>query len=202
MKVRENILLKKVKAIQQQNLKTEKYISISVIEDQQEQILREYYLNPWHQIVHIALSIERYQQNLNLLALDLNLSMSALQTIVNNLIRMKIIAENNNLFYSVIHNLHLPKENNLFRIWSAGLKLMSINRSSLPTSNTTSNTDSNVTSDFSYDFSVVFSADQNTYLSIKEKFMQFLQTIRPLVEKAPEKNVYQLNFDLFNWTKD
>jgi hypothetical protein len=51
-----------------------------------------------------------------------------------------------------------------------------------------------------YAFSLTFSADEETRDAIHSEFLKFLQTIEPLVTKAPSDEIYGLRFDLFRWS--
>jgi uncharacterized protein (TIGR02147 family) len=48
-------------------------------------------------------------------------------------------------------------------------------------------------------FMGTFSADEATFDKIKTRFRAFLKEVEPLISRAPSKNVYQMNFDLFTW---
>ena len=50
-----------------------------------------------------------------------------------------------------------------------------------------------------YNFVASFSASENEKEEIHREFLKFLNKIESIVKKASNKNLYQLNFDLFKW---
>ena len=85
-------------------------------------------------------------------------------------------------------NLHLPEDSDIFLPYSIGLKTLGANKfySTAPEGR--------------YNFSVVFSADEKTKNDIRSKFLDFLKKVKPLVEKSKEKDVFQMDFNLFPWS--
>lgn len=85
--------------------------------------------------------------------------------------------------------MHLPKESYLFE---AQRKLF-LYRCLEHQDRTRSESD--------YNFGVTFTASPEVKEEIRKKFAEFLSSIQPLVEESDPEHVYQLNFDIFNWSE-
>ena len=99
---------------------------------------------------------------------------------------MGVVKESHGKLEIIVKELHLPSNHNLFPVHRKLLRLKSLEKME--------NAD-----DSAYSLSVVFSADEQTKQQIKTEFIKFLKKAHKLVEGAPEKEVFQLNFDLHNW---
>ncbi len=150
-------------------------------------LLADYYLDPMVQIVHVALSVERYSLNPVLLCKEFHLDGPQIHSIISSLERMGLVVRENNRLIPRETSLHLPKSSPIFRAWRNQLKLLSTQKLN------------QLTEKDGYSFSVVFSASENTRKEIHSKFLEFLKSIESLVGEAKSKNVYQMSFDLFPW---
>jgi uncharacterized protein (TIGR02147 family) len=152
-------------------------------------LFNEYFLNPHMQIVHVALNIKRFQHIDNLTDL-LNINSVALADILRKLETLKLIEFKNNRYVVINQTMHLPKNSNLLHPHQALLRVKSIEHQqnkSLDSGN--------------YAFSVTFSADEEARKKIQEDFLKYLKSVQKTVQNAGTEEVYQINFDLFSWTK-
>lgn len=150
-------------------------------------LLTDYYLDPLVQIIHVALSVERFSLNPLLLGKEFHLDGPQIHAIILSLERMGLVIRENGRLLPRETNLHLPKNSPVFRAWRNQLKLLSVQRlNQLPEAK-------------AYSFSVVFSASENTRKEIHSRFLEFLKSCESLVGEAKSKNVYQMSFDLFPW---
>lgn len=153
----------------------------------QHSLVSDYYLDPMMQIVHVALSIERFSINPLDLAKELHLDGQQIHAMISQLERMGLVSREHGRLVPQDTNLHLPKHSPVYRAWRNQLKILSTQRlNQLPDAK-------------SYSFSVVFSASENTRKEIHGRFLDFLKSIETLVGEAKSKNVYQMAFDLFPW---
>jgi uncharacterized protein (TIGR02147 family) len=146
-----------------------------------------YYLDPIHQIIHISLTIPKFQNDLSLLSQALSLSQSRLLELIENLERLSLIKREKNKWISQSRNIHLPTSSPLYRPWRQMSRSLASQR--LQT----------LSSEEAYQFSVVFSADRETRNQIHAKFLEFLKQTESTVKSAQPKETFQLSFDLFSW---
>ncbi len=165
------------------------YLSAKAVQPDQTNsaLLADYYLDPIVQIVHVALSIERYSLNPMLLCKEFHIDGPHIHSIISSLERMGLVVRENSRFVPLETSLHLPKSSPIFRAWRNQLKLLSTQRLN------------QLNDKEGYSFSVVFSASETTRKEIHARFLEFLKSCESLVGEAKSKNVYQMSFDLFPW---
>jgi transcriptional regulator with XRE-family HTH domain len=176
---------REIQGIQKQYLKTDKHIKTPISNISLE-VLSEYYLDPWLQILHIALSIENFRKAPLLLGGKFSLSKERVIIYLKTLEKMKLIEWKGEVKV-LVESLHLPRDSSIFWAWRTQLINMGTERSK------------NLPIDESYNFSVVFSGDEKTRLGLQKKFLLFLQEAEKMVSSAKAKGLYQMNFDLFPW---
>lgn len=179
-------LKKRINAKQAQKLNTEQHIdsaspaNMLISSD-------DYYLDPIIQIVHVSLTIGRFQKEPHLLCSALNISKEKLESTLIQLEKMNAISRHAKGVKVLVNDIHLSKDSRLYQVWRNQLKFISINQlNSLPV-------------DHCYSFSVLFSADESARVTIQNAFLEYLNKIKDIVEAAPKKETYQLSFDLFPW---
>lgn len=184
---RKKILTSQIQELRSTQLDSQKYIQANP-DALDESSLEKYYMDPLNQLVHICLSIPRYQSNLQLLSQDLSITPSNLGFIVDFLEKTSIIKQTPAGYQTVIKNIHLPKSSSVHKAWRTQLKLFSLdrlNRLSTPED---------------YTFSVLFSSNEKVREKVKAEFLSFLSKAEHLVKDSPMEETYQMNFDLFGWT--
>jgi len=150
-------------------------------------LLADYYLDPMVQIVHVALSVERYSINPILLCKEFHIDGPQIFSIISSLEKMGLVVRENSRLTPRETSLHLPKSSPIYRAWRNQLKLLSTQKLN------------QLNEKSGYSFSVVFSASENTRKEIHSKFLEFLKSCESLVGEAKSKGVYQMSFDLFPW---
>lgn len=150
--------------------------------------IEEYYLDPVHQLVHVALDIPRFKSSLKLLAEVTGIALSRLQDAARTLERLGFVARENGELVVKMTALHLPKTSPFYDPWRAQLRLLGLQRAQA------------LAKDEHYAFSVVFSAALTTDQRIKTRFFDFLKQLESEVGSAASERVYQLNFDLLPWS--
>ena len=92
--------------------------------------------------------------------------------------------------YQVHHDhMHLPVDSPIYRAYRTMLRLKSLERCQrLP-------------NDRAYSFSVVFTANETIRQDIRQAFLGFLATVEAMAQGAPDEDLYQMNFDLFDWSR-
>ena len=175
-----------INGVQRQHMQTEKHISAASHSPDVDMMM--YYLEPIHQIVHVAFAIPRYQNNAQSLARDLSLEDAEFERILANLVALKLIHRTVNGVRLLVENLHLPRESVLYRPWLNQMKLASLNRLQQNTNKE------------GYAFAVTFSADEDTRKQILAKFFDFLRDTEEKAHSTHHEHVYQMSFELFSWT--
>lgn len=177
-------LKNKIKEVQRRNLKTEKVLSLVKLSDE---VITSYYLNPLNIIIHMYATLDRIK-NIKSIADSLKISESSVQKTVNNLVRMGILKIENGEIISVLNNLHLPSDSPLC---IPHQKIMSQYIQSFK--------DFRGGDHVGYNTMFTFSANNETYVKIKNEFLQCLKKIDQLIDNSPSTQVYQIQFDLFPW---
>lgn len=180
-------ILKDIELIQSKKMKTESHLSRSEVVKPNLNI-DLYYTEPWLQIIHMCLTIPKYSKQPLLLGPLLRLSETEIQGHIAALKSLKLVTESKGKVIPTKDDIHMPTEHPLYATYRTMTRLKSIEQMArLPI-------------DKRYSFSVVFSSNPQTRAKIHQEFLQFLKKVKSLVESNKESHVYQLNFDLFDWT--
>jgi uncharacterized protein (TIGR02147 family) len=186
---RKKKLLQEIKKLQKQHSKTSAHIEVNVHE---RNIVNrdDYHLDPFNQIVHLCISIPKLRDNPKAIAKALFVPLVTVTNSLKKLEKMDIIKVENGKIVDEARDLHIPKDSPLFLAWKNSLNLLSQNRIRL------------LGDSKSYNFSVVFTADEEVQKEIHHQFMLFLKKVKKMVEKCEDKEVFQMNFDLFSWSEE
>jgi len=154
--------------------------------------LTEYYLDPFNQIVHVCLFIEAYRLDPGCLARDLHQPPLRISGALATLARLGLIKQKKAKgggWELLTTSLHLKRQSPVYRPWRNQLKLLAMNRLDM------------VRDADSYSFANIFSADRATFEEIQVRFLQFIRNVdTECIKPAPDRNVFQMAFDLFPWT--
>lgn len=183
---RKSALEEKIEKIRHRHFDTRAHLAADIIDNAVG--LHEYYLDPVYQLVHAALSLEKYTTSLKSLAEDLGIALSRILDAAMGLERLGIIERSDGNIQILRPAMHLPKESPFYEGWRAQLRLLGLQRTQA------------IAKESHYAFSVVFSAGLKTDQEIKMKFFEFLKSIESEVGSAPCERVYQMNFDILPWT--
>ncbi len=184
---RKNDLIRQIQKIRSEKQRTESSTKVSQLEVDP-RTLTKYYLDPMCSVVHMYLTINRYAKNPKLIAEDLGFSKAKVGQYLEILEEMKIVSLDKGVYRVVRDDIHLPKESELITGYRTMMRLKALERM-----NQSDAADP-------YSFSVIFSAGHKCRAQVQSKFMKFLTEVQELTEKTSEEAVYQMNFDLLNWT--
>lgn len=151
-----------------------------------------YYLDPTIQIVHVALSCECYknieaQELAPILAKEIGFDPSHIDRAIELLQKQRLIVWENGAWRTEHDTLHLSPDSPLYDAWKIAIGALSQGRLH------------SIDKSQKHGFSVTFSADEEAALKVKILFLEFIKKSQKIVEEAPPKSLYQLNFDLFSW---
>jgi hypothetical protein len=181
-----NKLVNKAQLISLSNTQSDAYLNKDKAELDTAK-MNEYYLNAENQLVHLALSISRYQQDIEGLKKDLKLSSSQFTKIIILLERLDLIQVNEDDVTLKKSNLHLAPDSPYFESWKNQFTLKAFEWNK-----TLEEKDK-------YNFTVSFTANDETKEKIRLEFLKILKSVEKDVSNAPSKNLYQMSFDLFKW---
>ena len=153
-----------------------------------ERKLTDYYLDPLNQLVHICLSIPKYQSDVKRLAQDLMYPIEDIVQVLNRLESMEIIGNRGGKYVTLMKKVHLSREKSVYRSWRSQTKLLSLERLC------------RFPKEEDYSFSVTFSSNEDCKVKIQSAFLEFLKNVERWVAESSLEEAYQLNFDLFPWT--
>ncbi|MGE0615738.1 MAG: TIGR02147 family protein [Bacteriovoracia bacterium] len=187
LKVRRDQLRVRIQAIQAQHRESHEHLEATPVRLATD-ALGEYYLDPLHQIIHICLTIKRYQDDLVKLATDLERPLARVRATVMKLEKMGLAEKKGASWRAIQKEIHLVKESPVYPAWRNQLRLLSLQRLQAVE-----------TDEQSYSFSVVFSSDMKTRNQVHAAFLEFLKATERKVKGTEPEHTFQLNFDLFKW---
>lgn len=188
VKKRKDAIRLELEQLREQALESKEHLEAK-IEALSEEHLREYFLDPINQVVHICLSIQRYQTDPQQLATDLGISATELGEVITSLEKLGIIEVRADRIKTLIKSVHLPRNSASFRPWRNQMKLMALERLNRRPQKQ------------DYSFSVSFSATEKVREKIKADFLALLKNTESSVLDSKQEEAYQMTFDLFSWTK-
>lgn len=146
------------------------------------------FLKPELYLIYFFLSIPAYAKQIDQIAEALRLEISQVELAVKELIELGYLELKSDQLHKTNRHFHLPKDSPLCDPHQTLLRFKSLtHQQSLPP-------------DKRYNFAVTFTADNDTRERIHRQFLDFLTEIESWVNEAPSDEVFQMNFDLFNWS--
>jgi hypothetical protein len=187
VKKRKLEMKQKIQAVQSQHLASEKYLKLDALHEDSA-LMNDYYLDAYNPLVHVCLSQKEYQKNPSSLAGALGIKKERLEEILLELQRLRLISFDAGMVKVQQENFHLSKTSKLFRAWMIQMRQMALQRSLQSHSNE------------NYHFSVIFSCTETIKKEIQAKFFAYIQDAQTRVTPSEAEHVYQMNFDLIDWT--
>ncbi len=177
----------KIENKQHQHMKTESNIKAEAQTTSLE-LLNTYYLDPYFSVIHMYLTIPKFQKNPESVASSLKITEKILNEYLDQLLEMRIIEKQGTEFKLIKDNLHLPENSPIYKAYRSLMRMKSIQQMET------------LAPEKSYSFSAIFSTDPVARKTIHKAFLAFLKETQKLVQKGKETEVYQMNFDLFDWS--
>lgn len=179
----------KIDQIRKSKLRSESHLKAEKIEINSESQI-ELFLRPELYLIYFFLSIPRYSENLALVASSLGLNLNTVESSIKELISLGYLEIRDQTLQKTKKHFHLSKDSPLCEPHQNLLRFRSLYHQQ------------NLLPEDRYNFSVTFTATKETRERIHRHFLKFLSEIEPWVEESPSEEVFQLNLDLFNWSKD
>jgi uncharacterized protein (TIGR02147 family) len=184
---RKTTLLKRIEKLAAAKRTTNAVTTSHVVTPGLHENLSLYYLNPWTQIVHVALSISRYSKEPWLLADVLGLNREEVRAIIEDLKTLQLVEYQGKDLVALEGKLHLDKSSKLFKAWRSQIKLAAMNHQN------------HLNDDESYSFTAVFSASDSVHKQMRANFLTYLKQAEVDIAGAKSQDLYQVSFDLFRW---
>ncbi|MGZ3772753.1 MAG: TIGR02147 family protein [Pseudobdellovibrionaceae bacterium] len=184
---RREYYIKKIEDLRSQSLKTENKIKVNTVSSAKES-LAEYYSDPFFPLIHMFLTLERFQKNPEALKEYLAIPKSKIHLYLDRLNDMNLIEFKDKKWTVIQDTIHLPRTSHLIKTYRALMRLKALEKM-----------DRSSEEDF-YSFSVVFSSNAEVQKEIQNRFLSFLSDVQKIVKEEKESDVYQMNFDLLKWS--
>jgi hypothetical protein len=186
---RKKILEKQISEIQGQHKEIKKNLEAPAAIVSAEDLSR-YYLDPMLLVIHIGLTIPRFQEDTELLRKRLGFQRARFQEALFALEQIGLVSLQKNKAQLLKDHLHLPKDSPLFAAHQSLLRMFCLQH--LQSQKKKEDTV----------FSVTFSATEAVRARVHEKFLAFIREVEQEVRGADPAEIYQMNFDLFQWSKE
>ena len=134
------------------------------------------------------LSIDRFANRHELIWQKLGLTKSHFSKILTRLLQLNIVVLKKGAIFVQKGHMHLPWDSPLIKPYKTLLRIKSLDRINSADKN-------------AYSYSVIFTAGPKEREIVQKEFVAFLRRFDDIVRKAPSKEVYQMNFDLFDWSQ-
>ncbi|MCR9204524.1 MAG: TIGR02147 family protein [Halobacteriovoraceae bacterium] len=161
--------------------------SLKLFKEEKLEFSESYHLNPYNQLVHVALTIDRFRENPDKLREALNISQKEFNAVLEYLEKCGFITIKEGQVFVLDSAIHLSRDSQKFWPWYQQMINLTNNRSR------------SLNSQENLNFTVTFSGNQETFSSFKTDVLKLLEKFQKRVESAPSENLYQLTFDLMNW---
>lgn len=184
---RKKDLKRKINELKSKELKPENHLKVNNLLPQEDfQEYSHYHLDPWNQIIHMALTIPYFQKSPLKIASSLHMPEEEFTRRLQLLKKIGVISIDKKI--SVLKDsLHLSRQSPSFWPWHKQISSSSHERSRLQNN------------EIDLNFSVTFTANEDVFNQIKVKFLSFMESCQSDVKSAPSEKLYQLNFDLIDW---
>ncbi len=186
LKERKKELKKEIQRIQKLKLSTEEHIDTEELDRSKDEARRSYYLDPRHLLVHVSLALDKYSTLPERLIEDLKISEKKLDEIIENLKTLQLVRNIGPKLVLTKNNVHLKQGSDLYIPHQNLMRQLSAKRMMNP-------------GDEDYSLAISFSCTKEDKEKIKSLFLGFLKAFDDILRDAKDEEVYQLNFDLFQW---
>ena len=177
----------KLQDLRDRHQQSEAYLRAKKVPDASK--LAAFYLDPDAMLLHMFLAVPRFRDDLRLLRETLGLPDDRFASILASLEAMQLVELKGTKYRLCREHSHLPTHSEFYPAFRSLQRLKALERIG------------KLSSERSYNFSVVFAATEETRQSIKTKFLALLQDIEQEVTAALSEEVYQMSFDLFDWSR-
>jgi len=180
-------LAARIASVRERHQRTEAYLEAKAAPDPA--ALAAYYLDPDALLAHVALAVPRFRDDPRRLASLLGVGEERLAAILATLESLGLVELTPRGYVLRQERTHLPSDSVLFPPYRTLQRLRALERIG------------KLAPGQGYNFSVVFAATEAVRQTIRGKFLALLSEVEALVAAAPSEEVYQMSFDLFDWSR-
>lgn len=186
---RRHELKQKLASIRANALETQRHIITDSVSGEEQSVLAPYFLDADVQLAHVFLTSERFRRNPKAIGEALGLSGDRLTGIIDLLRRLGLVETTTDGLTVKRDSLHLPTSAPTYHAHRLLMRQRGLARTQVLGNND------------GYFFSVVFSATRNEEQAIRRRFMELISASEADVKRSPADHIYQMSFDLFQWSK-
>ena len=189
LKERRQFLQDKITSLREQALSPAHRFKAAKVEKLSSEEEMLFFLDPIHQVVMLALGIDRDAKVLEKIKSELSLSQSRLDSILENLVKLDRIKFEKNRYVKTSHNYHLGADSKILSLHQERLRSLSVERMRQLSRK-----------DFKA-FSVSLGASRKDRGAVEEILTEALERIRKVTTESTFEpdTVYQMNLDFFPW---
>lgn len=172
---------KKREALKFVNQSESQAVSLSVLDS----LKAHYYLDPIHQLIHMLLTIQEYQNDTKKIAAKLQLTSDQVQEYLLRLRQMELIQFRGKRITVIENNIHLDQDSEIFKYHVRLIDQLKLGK-------TSSSPDDYVTS-------VVFASSKETRDEIKKRLLKVLKFAQKSTLQTKATDLLLLRIDLLEW---
>ncbi len=193
---RRKSLLKDIREIQENSRSAKFHLKTQFTNPEKEAELARYYLDPLNLIVHMFLAIDRFAAKPELIAFELSISESRLETILATLKSCQIIDWSSTPKGGRVggvkvlrEDLHMERESIFSQPHQILFRLLSAEKIS------------RLEPGKRFVFNATFVTDATGKAKLQEEFLKFANVAKLSLSETKAEGVYQMSFDLFSWSE-
>jgi len=192
--VRKKELLREIRRIQEEQRQFRKHTTSEVVVPEKSGLMSEYYLDPMNLVVHAHFGLKKFCEQPGLLMSALGLSQSHFHRVMDCLIRHDVIAQSPKTGHVTVKmdRVHLDIRSVFAGPAQTLFRLVSNQHiHEIPPGDR-------------FIFSLTLSGNSDLKAKIQELFLKLIEQVERESERdeVDHNQVYQINFDLFPWTKE
>ncbi len=182
-------LKEEIDEIKARKVRSEAYLTSAKVEAGAGADLASYFLDPAVLLTHMFLAIPRFRANPQLIREQLRLTGETFARVLTKLEELGMVSLTKDGYQLVRESLHLPSDSPLYPAYRMLQRMKSVERMQ------------SLDQQQSYNFSVLFTADEKARNTIRTRFLELLKDVEGVAGEAADQEVYQMNFDLFDWSR-
>jgi len=179
----------KMQQLSSENLTTDAQVPSPVIGEKNSDAVTAFYLDVNAIFLHMFLTIDAYRRQPEKNRSQLHMTKASFESALVKCEKANLIARNAQGIQVLREDMHLPPTSPLFPAFRMAMRLKTLEL--LQNGQNTND----------YTLTVLYSAKSETQTEIREKFLELLKWIQRRTQADHPEAVFQLNFDLLNWSR-
>lgn len=179
---------KKIQVIRDKYALTESHIQKKKGHIVRDDDLWRYHSCPNTILTHLCLSVEKFQADPYLICSVIGTSKDRMSGILDTLIQLGLVQRKGDKYINVVKDIHLSRESPIYPSYRSLMRIKSLERIN------------SLSDEEAYNFSAVFTGDRRCFDKIRQLFFEFLTKAKELSDQSPKEEIFQMTFDLFDWS--